>query len=55
MSEWSAPDDLTRAVEAALFAATEPMSAEALAIHLGGAQVRPALARLALDLGPEAA
>ena len=40
-------DDLTRAVEAALFAATEPMSAEALSKHLGGAQVRGALALLA--------
>ena len=40
-------DDLTRAVEAALFAATEPMSAAALSKHLGGAQVRGALALLA--------
>jgi len=42
-----APDDLVRAVEAALFAATEPMSAEALSAHLGGAPVGVALAELA--------
>ena len=42
-----APDDLVRAVEAALFAATEPMSAEALSAHLGGAPVGAALAELA--------
>lgn len=41
------PDDLVRAVEAALFAATEPMTPQALAAHLGGADVRPALAELA--------
>lgn len=41
------PDDLVRAVEATLFAATEPMSAEAIATHLGGADVAPALAELA--------
>ena len=40
-------DDLTRAVEAALFAAEEPMSAEALSAHLAGADVRPALIELA--------
>jgi len=40
------PSDLARAVEAALFAATEPMSAEALSAHLGGADVREALAEL---------
>ena len=39
-------NDLTRAVEAALFAAEEPMSVEALAAHLGGADVRAALAEL---------
>jgi len=43
----SRPDDLVRAVEAALFAATEPMSAEAISAHLGGAEVRAALAELA--------
>ncbi len=40
------PDDLVRAVEAALFAASEPMSAEALSQHLGGASVRAALDEL---------
>ena len=39
-------DPLLRAVEATLFAATEPMSVEALSAHLGGADVRPALAEL---------
>ncbi len=34
-----APDELSRAVEATLFAADEPMSAEALAAHLGNAAV----------------
>lgn len=43
----SAPDDLTRAVEATLFAAEEPMSAEAISTHLGGADVKSALAELA--------
>jgi segregation and condensation protein B len=41
------PDDLVRAVEAALFAATEPMTAEAISAHLGGADVRAALGELA--------
>lgn len=41
------PDDLVRAVEATLFAATEPMTAEAISTHLGGANVRDALAELA--------
>lgn len=41
-----APDDLVRAVEATLFAATEPMTAEAISLHLGGAEVGPALAEL---------
>jgi len=41
------PDDLLRAVEATLFAAEEPMSAEALSSHLGGADVRAALRELA--------
>ncbi|HET9630014.1 MAG TPA: SMC-Scp complex subunit ScpB [Novosphingobium sp.] len=40
-------DDLTRAVEATLFAATEPMTVEAVSSHLGGAEVRAALAELA--------
>jgi len=37
------PDDLVRAVEATLFAAEEPMTAEAIATHLGGAEVKAAL------------
>ncbi len=41
------PDDLVRAVEATLFAAQEPMTAEAITAHLGGADVRGALAQLA--------
>jgi segregation and condensation protein B len=39
-------DDTLRAVEAALFAATQPMSVEALSTHLGGISVRPALHEL---------
>jgi segregation and condensation protein B len=39
-------DDLIRAVEATLFAATEPMTADAISTHLGGAVVREALAEL---------
>ena len=41
------PDDLVRAVEAALFAATGPMTPQAIGAHLGGADVRDALAELA--------
>ena len=41
------PDDLLRAVEATLFAAEGPMTAKALSDHLGGADVRAALAELA--------
>jgi len=41
------PDDLVRAVEAALFAAETPISAEEISAHLGGAEVRDALAELA--------
>ena len=41
------PDDLVRAVEATLFAAETPMSAEAISLHLGGASVAEALAELA--------
>ncbi|MBC2668308.1 SMC-Scp complex subunit ScpB [Novosphingobium piscinae] len=41
------PDDLVRAVEATLFAATEPLTAAAISAHLGGAVVEPALAALA--------
>ena len=40
------PDPILRAVEATLFAAEQPMSAEQLSAHLGGAEVRPALAAL---------
>ena len=44
------PDDLVRAVEAILFAAAEPLTPEAIRLHLGGqADVRPVLARLAED------
>ncbi|ANU08585.1 SMC-Scp complex subunit ScpB [Paraurantiacibacter namhicola] len=39
-------DDLLRAVEAALFAAEEPLTAEQLSAHLGDADVRGALAEL---------
>jgi segregation and condensation protein B len=39
-------DDLVRGVEAALFAAEEPLTAEALSAHLGGADVREALQEL---------
>lgn len=47
MSE--APDDLTRAVEATLFAAEEPLSAEAISAHLNGADVRDSLTQLAVQ------
>ena len=43
----SQPDDLVRAVEATLFAAEAPMSAEAISVHLGGAAVKGALSDLA--------
>ena len=46
------PDDLVRAVEATLFAAEEPMTAEAISAHLGGADVRAALAELAETYAP---
>ena len=42
-----APDDLTRAVEACLFAAEEPMTREQIAAHLGNAD--PASIGTALD------
>ena len=42
----SAPDDLVRAVEAALFAAQQPLTAEQISAHLGGTEVRDALAQL---------
>jgi len=41
-----APDDLVRAVEATLFAAETPLSAEQISTHLGQADVRAALAEL---------
>ena len=37
------PDPVARAVEAALFAATEPMTPAAISAHLGGVEVVPAL------------
>ncbi|WP_242137691.1 SMC-Scp complex subunit ScpB [Sphingomonas sp. CARO-RG-8B-R24-01] len=43
------PDATVRAVEAVLFAATEPMTADAIRTHLGGVEVKPALARLQAD------
>lgn len=42
----SDPDDLLRAVEALLFAAETPLSAEEISAHLEGADVKPALAQL---------
>ena len=50
-----APDELARAIEAALFASDQPMSVEALAAHLGDAppaSLRAALAALADDYAP---
>ena len=41
-----APDDIVRAVEATLFAAEEPLTAEELSAHLGGADVGAALAEI---------
>ena len=40
-------DELVRAVEATLFAATEPMTAAQLSAHLGGAELQAALSELA--------
>jgi len=40
------PDEIVCAVEATLFAAEQPMTAEALSSHLGGAEVREVLAEL---------
>ena len=40
------PDDLVRGLEATLFAAEEPMTADQLSAHLGGASVREALGEL---------
>jgi segregation and condensation protein B len=44
-------DDLVRAVEATLFAAEEPMTAEAISGRLGGADVREALKALEAHYG----
>ncbi|SEJ08391.1 condensin subunit ScpB [Sphingomonas sp. OV641] len=43
------PDDFTRAVEAVLFAAEDPMSVDSLRAHVGEGDVRGALDRLAAD------
>lgn len=40
------PDDLVRAVEATLFASEQPMTADAISAHLGGANVKDALTEL---------
>ena len=40
------PDELIRAIEATLFAAEEPLTAEQLSAHLAGADVREALVEL---------
>ncbi|MFA5989504.1 MAG: SMC-Scp complex subunit ScpB [Sphingomonas sp.] len=45
----NAPDDFVRAVEAVLFAAAEPMSADAICAYVGKGDVRGALAVLAAD------
>ena len=45
----NAPDEIVRAVEAVLFAASEPMSADAIRLHLNGADVRDALTALQAD------
>lgn len=45
----TAIDPVVRAVEAVLFAATEPMTAEAIRAQLDGAEVRDALATLQAD------
>ena len=43
------PDDLVRAVEAVLFAATDPLGVEAIRAHVGDGDVPHALARLVQD------
>lgn len=40
------PDDLVRAIEATLFASEQPMTADGISAHLGGASVKEALAEL---------
>ncbi|MGX7896725.1 SMC-Scp complex subunit ScpB [Tsuneonella sp. HG222] len=47
----SDPDDLVRGLEATLFAAEEPMTAEQLSAHLGGAPVEEPLQRLQAQYG----
>ena len=43
------PDDLTRAVEAVLFAATEPLTIDAIRAHVGEGDVRGVLEELQAD------
>ncbi len=43
------PDDIVRAVEALLFASTEPLSLDSLRAYVGGGDVRAALERLEAD------
>ena len=43
------PDDVARAVEAVLFAASEPLTIDAIAAHVGGGDVRAALEMLCAD------
>lgn len=42
----SAPDELVRAVEATVFASEEPMTSAEISVHLGEAEVKPALEEL---------
>ncbi|MFN3552441.1 MAG: SMC-Scp complex subunit ScpB [Novosphingobium meiothermophilum] len=42
----SVPDELERAVEATLFAAEQPMTAQEISVHLGGAAIDAALNQL---------
>ncbi|WP_425228298.1 SMC-Scp complex subunit ScpB [Sphingomonas sp.] len=43
------PDETARAVEAVLFAAAEPLTADAIAAHVGAGNIAAALARLQHD------
>ncbi len=43
------PDELCRAVEATLFAAQQPMTAQEISAHLGGADVTASIAELQAD------
>lgn len=45
------PDDTARAVEAVLFAATEPLSLDVIRAHVGPVDVAAALRQLAADYG----